>query len=241
MGSLSRELHRERAKICEHAERFDDMLRDMTAIAELGTGLDNEERNLLSVAYKNVVGERRSSWRILMAVHSKAKEEDSDRKAKLTDEYRSKVEEEMERLCGELLALLDKQLIPNAKDSSGSVFYLKMKGDYNRYLSEIFANNATKRETASAAAKDAYQEAHTVAKEKLTPIDPIRLGLVLNYSVFYYEICSNSSEACQMAKDAFEEGVASLEEVSDGSYADTAAILQLLKDNLETWSNVDEH
>ena len=55
--TLSREMLRERAKICEHAERFEDMLKDMSAIVKLGTALDNEERNLLSVAFKNVVGE----------------------------------------------------------------------------------------------------------------------------------------------------------------------------------------
>ena len=241
MATLSRELLRERAKICEHAERFHDMLTDMSIIAKMGAGLDNEERNLLSVAYKNVVGERRASWRILMAVHAKAKEDESERKMKLTDEYRLKVEEEMEKLCGELLQLLDEQLIPNSKDSAGKVFYLKMKGDYNRYLSEIFSNCNPKRESAAKEAKEAYEEAHIFSVENLAACDPIRLGLVLNYSVFHYEINNCPADACVMARDAFDLGVAALEDASEGSYADTAAILQLLKDNLDTWSSPEDH
>uniref|UniRef100_A0A8B9JS33 14-3-3 domain-containing protein n=1 Tax=Astyanax mexicanus TaxID=7994 RepID=A0A8B9JS33_ASTMX len=55
----------QKAKLAEQAERYDDMAAAMKAVTEGDVELSNEERNLLSVAYKNVVGARRSSWRVV--------------------------------------------------------------------------------------------------------------------------------------------------------------------------------
>lgn len=47
---------------------------------------------------------------------------------------------------------------------------------------------------------EAYKEANDKSEDKLAPTHPIRLGLALNYSVFYYEIKQDSEKACVMAK-----------------------------------------
>merc|ERR1712168_721040 len=60
-----------RAKLSEQAERYDDMAEFMRLVTESGIELTNEERNLLSVAYKNVVGSRRSSWRVISSIEAK--------------------------------------------------------------------------------------------------------------------------------------------------------------------------
>ncbi|MCP6116844.1 14-3-3 family protein, partial [Klebsiella pneumoniae] len=95
----------------------------------------NEERNLLSVAYKNVVGARRSSWRVISSIEQKT--EGSERKQQMAKEYRVKVEKELREICYDVLGLLDKHLIPKASNPESKVFYLKMKGDYYRYLAEV--------------------------------------------------------------------------------------------------------
>lgn len=49
-------------------------------------------------------------------------------------------------------------------------------------------------------AQKAYQEAFNISRSKLQPTHPIRLGLALNYSVFYYEILNAADRACHLAK-----------------------------------------
>ncbi|TRO70582.1 hypothetical protein FKB34_17485, partial [Glycocaulis profundi] len=96
------------AKLAEQAERYEDMAVAMKTIAEMGNELNNEERNLLSVAYKNVVGARRSSWRIMSSI---AKKQAGTPLADQTDIYLKKVEEELTKICNDVLALLSKNLI----------------------------------------------------------------------------------------------------------------------------------
>ena len=133
--SESRDDQVAQAKLAEQAERYDDMAAAMKKVTQLDIELSNEERNLLSVAYKNVVGARRSSWRIISSIESKA--DGSDRKQALGKEYRTKIEGELKDICNDVLGLLDNHLIPKSSNAESKVFYLKMKGDYFRYLAEV--------------------------------------------------------------------------------------------------------
>jgi 14-3-3 protein beta/theta/zeta len=219
----------QRAKLAEQAERYDDMAQAMKKVTETGVELTNEERNLLSVAYKNVVGARRSSWRVISSIEQKT--EGSDKKQAMAKEYREKVEKELKDICHDVLSLLDKYLIPKAGNPESKVFYLKMKGDYYRYLAEV-AQGADRDES-----QKAYQEAFDIAKEKMQPTHPIRLGLALNFSVFYYEILNAPDKACQLAKQAFDDAIAELDTLNEDSYKDSTLIMQLLRDNLTLWTS----
>ena len=112
----------------------------MDALCLTGSELSNEERNLLSVAYKNVVGARRSSWRVISSIEQKT--EGSEKKQQMAKEYREKVEKELREICNDVLNLLDKFLIAKATAAESQVFYLKMKGDYFRYLAEVATGDA---------------------------------------------------------------------------------------------------
>merc|ERR1712002_332939 len=98
------------------------------------------ERNLLSVAYKNVVGARRSSWRVISSIEQKT--EGSEKKQQLAKEYKEKVEQELKDICNDVLELLTNHLIAKASNAESKVFYLKMKGDYYRYLAEVAVADA---------------------------------------------------------------------------------------------------
>jgi hypothetical protein len=76
--------------------------------------------------------------------------------------------------------------------------------------------------------------------EGMSATHPIRLGLALNYSVFYYEIKQNANKACKMARDAFDEAIADLDNVDDDFYKDATLIMQLLRDNLTLWTEESE-
>lgn len=89
-----------KAKLAEQAERYDDMVIAMKAITEMQQTLTNDERNLLSVAYKNVVGARRSSWRVISSLENKC---DTTWKTLVTTEYKKKIEKELNEICNEVL------------------------------------------------------------------------------------------------------------------------------------------
>ena len=79
-----------------------------------------------------------------------------------------------------------------------------------------------------------------IAQAKLLVTHPIRLGLALNFSVFHYEVLNNPDEACKMARTAFEDAIAELDNVSEDSYKDSTLIMQLLRDNLTLWTSDQE-
>jgi 14-3-3 protein epsilon len=224
------------AKLAEQAERYDEMVSYMKAVVESGSECDLtlEERNLLSVAYKNVVGARRASLRIIGSIMSKEQEKNSTNVGQVKS-YKSKVEFELNKICEDILGLLDTKLIDKAKESpEASVFYLKMKADYYRYLAE-FAIDDVKAEHAQNA-EAAYKSATQKATE-LAPTHPIRLGLALNFSVFLYEVQAKSQEACDLAKAAFDDAIAELDTLDEESYKDSTLIMQLLRDNLTLWTS----
>ena len=121
------------------AERYDEMVDEMKKVAQLvdEKELTVEERNLLSVAYKNVIGARRASWRIISSIEQKEKSKGNVEHTKRIEAYRQVVENELCEICNSILSLLDTYLIPQAGAGESKVFYLKMKGDYHRYLAEF--------------------------------------------------------------------------------------------------------
>ncbi|QIW99940.1 hypothetical protein AMS68_005458 [Peltaster fructicola] len=225
------------ARLCEQAERYDEMVTYMKEVAKIGGELTVDERNLLSVAYKNVVGTRRASWRIISSIEQKEEAKGVDKHVTIIREYRQKIELELEKVCQDVLDVLDNSLIPKAETGESKVFYHKMKGDYHRYLAEFASGD--KRKGAATAAHDAYKNATDVAQTELTPTHPIRLGLALNFSVFYYEILNSPDRACHLAKQAFDDAIAELDSLSEDSYRDSTLIMQLLRDNLTLWTSSD--
>lgn len=238
------------ARITENAERYEDMCEIMGKLVKLKAkdpkGLVVEERNMLSVAYKNVVGARRASWRTLN------NDTDESIQESLRDEYRAIVEAELEAKCLEVLDLLGSNLLQDSKQIQilvdaeekeedkqkvyeTQVFYLKMCGDYYRYLAEF-----SQKDTYKTNAENKYKDALELAKN-LQPTHPTRLGLALNASVCYYEILKKPQEACKLAKDAFDQAIQKLDTLNDSSYKDSTLIMQLLRDNLTIWTSEDNN
>merc|ERR1711994_1188939 len=224
-----------KAKLAEQAERYDEMVEAMKNVASLDVELTVEERNLLSVAYKNVIGARRASWRIISSIEQKEENKAAEDKLGMIRTYRDQVEKELRDICQDILDVLDKHLIPSSTTGEAKVFYYKMKGDYHRYLAEFQQGEA--RKASASSALDAYQAASAVASSDLPPTHPIRLGLALNFSVFYYEILNSPDRACHIAKQAFDDAIAELDTLNEDSYKDSTLIMQLLRDNLTLWTS----
>ncbi|EXB55264.1 14-3-3-like protein F [Morus notabilis] len=226
------------AKLAEQAERYEEMadhMNNLVTVVAAGEDLTVEERNLLSVAYKNLVGARRASWRIVSSIEQKEESRGNASHVVAIRAYRAKIESELSSICGDVLDLLEKKLVPSASAAESKVFYLKMKGDYHRYLAEFKAGDG-RNEAAESTLSD-YKAAQDIATTELAPTHPIRLGLALNFSVFYYEILSTPDRACALAKQAFDEAIADLDTLGEDSYKDSTLIMQLLRDNLTLWTS----
>jgi len=221
------------AKLAEQTERHQEMADNMRKLATTHTDLSREERNLLAVAYKNISGTRRSALRVLASIEPQ--HTGQDKPLALIRAYRTSVEKELNDICRELVQLLDDKLVPAAgskDDPEAAVFYYKMKGDYLRYMAE-FASGDSRTQVADQALK-AYKTATDQCSKSLPTTHPLTLGLALNFSVFYYEILNMPENACQIAKQAFDEAIAAPETEPDSK--DSAVIMQLLRDNLLLWA-----
>lgn len=222
------------ARLAEQAERYDEMADAMKKVAQLNEELSVEERNLLSVAYKNVVGSRRASLRIVSSIEQKEESRGKEDHLTKVRSYKKKVEKELSDICSDILDVLEKHLITNSTTAESKVFYYKMKGDYHRYLAE--STSGEQRAESAEKALQAYKSASEIGQE-LLPTNPIRLGLALNFSVFYYEIMNSPDNAIQLAKQAFDNAIEQLESLNDESYKDSTLIMQLLRDNLTLWTS----
>ncbi|KAK8298869.1 hypothetical protein V6Z12_D05G285400 [Gossypium hirsutum] len=209
----TREEHVYMAKLAEQAERYDEMVEFMEKVSACAENeeLSVEERNLLSVAYKNVIGARRASWWIISSIEQKEESRGNEEYVAKIRDYRAKIESELSSISDGILKLLDKRLIVARKQSK--VFYLKMKGDYHRYLAEFKAG--AERKEAAESTLSAYKSAQDIATAELNSPD----------------------RACNLAKQAFDEAIAELDTLGEESYKDSTLIMQLLRDNLTLWTS----
>ena len=197
--------------------------------------LSTEERNLLSVAWKSVVGAGRDALRAMRA--ARAGSQDAAL-AGLLRLYHRRLAGEVHMVCRDQSALVDKYLLPAAKDADARVFFLKMKGDSWKYTAEASAGAA--RKSAGEQAQAAYAAAEAVALQELKPTHPVRLGLLLNFSIFLYEILGAKEHAIELAQKTTDDALSQLDELGEDSYRDSALIIQLLRDNIGLWGSPDD-
>ncbi|RWV89502.1 hypothetical protein GW17_00048344 [Ensete ventricosum] len=214
------------AKLAEQAERYEEMVEFMEKVVKTinREELTVEERNLLSVAYKNVIGARRASWRIISSIEQKEESRGNEDHVALIKEYRGKVEAELSKICEGILKLLDSHLVPSAASAESKVFYLKMKGDYHRYLAE-FKTGAERKEAAESTLL-AYKSAQVHKIIVLTfqnnkDMIFFRIRLLVKTEIF----------------KAFDEAISELDTLGEESYKDSTLIMQLLRDNLTLWTS----
>ncbi|XLS56351.1 hypothetical protein HN51_006106, partial [Arachis hypogaea] len=225
------------AKAAQAAERYKEMVDFMkTPVLSItpAAELTEEERNLVSSAYKNMIGPLRTGWCIVSAIEKKENDGEDEKRAAIARAYKLDLESKMLGVCNDILGLLESNLLPSAAASDSRVFYLKMKGDYIRYLLKFAVGDD--RKISADAAMEAYTAAQDIAVVDLAPSSPIRLGLILNFSVFCHEILNEPDKACDMAKQGIEEAIAEIKTLAEPPNKDTTLIIQLLRDNLSSWT-----
>lgn len=225
------------AMLAEQCNRFEEMVEFLEEMLKSrDKDLTSDERNLLSIAYKNSVSSKRTALRTIMAYEVKEKKKETSAFLPYIQEYRKRIEDELTKCCNNILNSIDSHLLKKSEDDEAKVFYLKMKGDYNRYMAE-YAQGDLKQKVADSAL-ESYKQASEHAKN-LSSIHPITLGLALNFSVFHYEVMNDHETACQIAKNTLDNANKDLpnidEEDDDDNHRDAMSIINLLRENLEMW------
>jgi len=152
-------------------------------------------------------------------------------------EYLSSIEKQLFDICAELEVMINETLLPSTGENQGKVFFRKMLADYSRYLSEIL--DGQERKERAEKALMSYKLAATLADTALDPVDPVRLGLSLNFSVFYWEIMGFKDRARQVAKAAFDDAMAELDVLEEHDHHESTLILELIRENLDLWKKHD--
>jgi len=231
------------AMLAEQAERYEEMAAHMRTAALIEDELNERERTLLAVSYKQAVGARRSAWRVVCNREKHELGRGNDDTAACAKKFRRALEAEISDLCTNILNLLSEHLIPKASSTEAKVQYYKAQGDYYRYISEI--SDDVYRTRATTSAKQAYEDGTRIAEMTLAVTDHYRLGLALNHAVFYYECMKSPNEACRIARKAFEDAVREIDTLQEGAEGNKQAaqqstmVIQLLRDNLTLWTGDD--
>ncbi|KZP32921.1 14-3-3 protein [Athelia psychrophila] len=220
------------AKVAEEAGRHKDVVDQLkNMIYVYNARLNVEERSMLSVAYKNITNDLRNSWRIIDQLETLEVARGRPRPMALIKLEKSTIEGELVEACKEIVKILGDRLIPCASVGEETVFYAKMQGDYYRYIFQFVPEK--QKDHYSELSLNSYKFAYKHALGELDPVHPTRLGLALNFSVYYHDVLNSPERACHLAKHAFDEAVQCLDD--SPSKADAVMILQLLRDDLLLW------
>ncbi len=218
------------ARVAEQAERFDDMVDFLKPILKnKGGDFSVEERNLLSVGFKNLIGGKRTAIRTITAIEQNQK---YSKYGSALQHYKKKIEGELQKDCQNIINMIKNDAMKALADPEGKAFFLKMVGDYYRYMAE--SAQADLLTQAREGALEHYKQADAAGKD-LPACNPIKLGLALNFSVFYYEVMQDNKQACQLAETALQDAMNKIDDVDEETFRDAKSIIELLKENLTLW------
>ena len=218
------------SRLNEKAEKYSEMFKYINKYVELDPKLSKEERNILCSGYKYIISDKRNSLRILNNIEKR-----NTYQLAYIKEIRENIEKELYQILLDIEKMLDKYLIPNAIDIENKVFYLKLKADFMRYKCEI--SYGKELDDIISKTEKIYKETNDIANKELKISNSTRLGLALNYSVFFYDIKKMKEEAINIAKNAFDDAMKILDNLEISKAKDTLLIIQMLKENLIFWCN----
>ena len=232
---MSLEEHIFMARVAEQAERFDDMVMYLQNVVQSkNEDFTTEERNLLSVGFKNQIGSKRTAIRTISAIEQNPKYSKFGEELK---KYKTQIEKELYDQCIAIVDIVKGQCMNVAATDETKAFFYKMIGDYYRYVAECA--QADKLDSVRNGALENYQLAQSTS-ESLNACNPIRLGLALNFSVFHYEVMNNHKQACELGEQALSDALEKIDDVDEETFRDAKSIIELLKENLSLWKEEEE-
>ena len=219
------------ARVAEQAERFTDMVEFLKAAINLKSDEDFtiDERNLLSVGFKNLIGSQRGAIRTIGAI------EQNPKYTKFSDalqSYKKQIMEELYTKCILIVNIVKNKCMKLSVEDESKAFFYKMIGDYYRYVAESSTQESLAE--VKGGALEGYKQAQ-IHCDTLSACNPIRLGLALNFSVFYYEVMTDHKMAIEYGERALTEALEKIDDVDEDTFRDAKSIIELLKENLSLW------
>ena len=232
---MSLEEHIFMARVAEQAERFDDMVSYLQQVVNAKSDdFTTEERNLLSVGFKNQIGSKRTAIRTISAIEQNPKYQ---KFGDALSQNKKRIEKELYDQCIDIVNIVKSSCMKVASTDETKAFFYKMIGDYYRYVAECATGDQL--ETVKNGALENYQLAQTTSAS-LNACNPIRLGLALNFSVFHYEVMNNHKQACELGESALSDALEKIDDVDEETFRDAKSIIELLKENLSLWKEEEE-
>lgn len=224
------------ARLSDKAARYDRMKDLMKQFIIEGYELTPTERQLFSVAFRDVISTKRSSWRALFAIKGDAIH-DEGREAAVA-EHLSDLSHDIETISKDVLGLISNHILPLCTNPESKVFFLKLQADYERYIAEVSTSAAHSRWASKSF--ESYKSAADLALCCLPPTHPTRLGLMLNFSIYYYEIDNSPERACVLARATYEdalEGGLLGKRLRGEEYDASLETLRCINSNLKRWTS----
>jgi 14-3-3 protein epsilon len=211
-----------------------DNMTSMKRVIQLNPVLSADDRTLLHQVYKTAVSSRRLAIKDVQALIQEISGSPAfGRRHPRLLQFMNTLKQELKDICLDLITLIDESLVPASFEPEQRVFYAKMKADYLRYLAED--KEAPSFETYSAHAKVCYETAMEIAAQEYPATSPVYLGLVLNFTVFLYDIMKLHNEAIELAKRTYSATADLIDAIGDLAYNEAAGLLNLFRENYTAW------
>ena len=218
------------AQVALIAERYFDASKYVEElIKKKKEDLTKEEKNIFYKSFKYVVNSKRSAW---LSINYLEEKEKNDERMEIIKNYKNIIEKDILDICKNVITLINNFLLTKAVIDEAKMFYLKMKGDYYRYLCEFKALNENKNYLEES--EKNYKNAIELS-QNISWIGTIKLGLYLNYSVFIYEIKKDTKKAIQIAKEAVKSAKKYSDKIKEEEDKDAEITIQVLKENINYW------
>ena len=218
------------AQVALIAERYFDASKYVEElIKKKKEDLTKEEKNIFYKSFKYVVNSKRSAW---LSINYLEEKEKNDERMEIIKNYKNIIEKDILDICKNVITLINNFLLTKAVIDESKMFYLKMKGDYYRYLCEFKALNENKNYLEES--EKNYKNAIELS-QNISWIGTIKLGLYLNYSVFIYEIKKDTKKAIQIAKEAVKSAKKYSDKIKEEEDKDAEITIQVLKENINYW------
>lgn len=157
----------------------------------------------------------------------------------MVKDHRLRIEKKMKNYVFDFIQLLETVILPacvEKDDNMAKILYLKTKADYYRYACEYSIGDVHSKMCDSAL--EAYTEAKDLCdSQMLSSLTPLRVKVVLNFSLFHYEVLQNQEKGLQIAKELYDDVIENMESCHSTIVLEISDLLKQLRENLVIWTN----
>jgi 14-3-3 protein epsilon len=221
------------ANVKHDLHRYDEAISYLKQLVAVRPAFDRIDRALFGLMCKDAVDAIRSELKVFDgALTDQPQPAVVDRITELRDRSRAR----LDGLCSEVIDIAKSQLLPNALDSSGQVFFQKLIGDMYRYRAEHSVSEDWRAE-----AEKAYTKGMEIAERNgVSVFDSVRLGLTLNFAVLAYEHNGNPQKAIELVKTALEQVRNCPTKMTPEESNEVLPVIQAMHSNLRNWDASEE-